>query len=48
MNCLNDKNSNIIEALLMSFSLKNLYHTLDHEQPYKKDHQVVSGKNINP
>ena len=33
-------------------TIKNLYHTLDHEQPYKKDHQVVSGgkkqKNIHP
>ena len=23
---------------------QNIYHTLDHEQPYKKDHQVVSGQ----
>ena len=36
MTCLNDKNSNIVEPLLLSFFIKNLYHTLDHEQPYKK------------
>ena len=32
MTCLNDKNSNIIDP----FYIKNLYHILDLEQPYKK------------
>ena len=49
MTCLNDKNSNIVEPLLLSFSIKNLYHTLDHEQPYKKgSSSSIWKKNINP